>query len=136
MRYLQSASDGGNSYGQARLGRAYRSGGGVEKNQAKAIEYCEKAVARGNALGQVWFGWILESGERVPKKRCGTEKGNWLGQFFCGRVLKKGRGTEKDVIIAAQYFKGGADQGHADCEYEFGLCLEEGIGVSRIGERQ
>jgi len=52
LKWNQEQADGGDAYGQLRMGERYRDGDGVEKDLDKARAYFEKAAAQGNKTAQ------------------------------------------------------------------------------------
>jgi TPR repeat protein len=40
-----------------------------------------------------------------------------------------GSGVDVDLRIAAHYFKFAAEQGYAEAQYNYGVCLRNGSGV-------
>ena len=57
----------GDAKHQNRLGVLYRSGNGVAKDYAKALEWFRKAADQGDAWGQFWLGWMYYGGDGVAK---------------------------------------------------------------------
>lgn len=47
----QPLAEAGNAQAQARLGKAYYQGRGVQQDYAQAVQWFEKAAAQGSALG-------------------------------------------------------------------------------------
>lgn len=86
-----------------RLGLAYRDGVGVERDDAKALEWLRRAA----------------------------EQGDPEGQAALGTMLDVGRGTPRDAPQAAAWFRRAAEQGHTGARFSLGAMLVNGEGIPR-----
>ena len=63
----RKAAEQGDAKSQYELGKCYEFGKGVEKDQAKAVEWYQKAAEKGDATGQLAIGLCYEIGKGVEK---------------------------------------------------------------------
>jgi TPR repeat protein len=106
-RFMKSAADNGNSYGEMGYARALDFGYGVGQSDEEAFAYYRRSAEHGNARGQ----------------------------NGCGYCFEFGKGVQKDLAIAAQYYWLGAEQGNGPAQGNFGLCLRDGKGVPKNNKR-
>lgn len=103
LRQLIQDAEKGDGVAQARLGRCYSAGRGVERNYAQAVKWSRLAAEQGNAQGQ-----------------------NNLGAYFY-----TGQGVEKNDVEAAKWFRKSAEQGNAVAQYNLAACYYNGVGVAK-----
>jgi TPR repeat protein len=94
-------ADKGDAEAQYRLGSMYAEGKGVERNDATALMWFQRAAERGNAAAQ----------------------------YNVGASYATGVGVEKNDAEAAKWFRRAADQGMAFAELNLGLLYAAGHGV-------
>lgn len=94
-------ADKGDAEAQYRLGSMYAEGRGVERNDATALMWFQRAAERGNAAAQ----------------------------YNVGASYAAGAGVEKNDAEAAKWFRRAADQGMAFAELNLGLLYAAGRGV-------
>ncbi|KAJ3297925.1 hypothetical protein HK104_011385 [Borealophlyctis nickersoniae] len=107
---------------------------GVEKNEAKAVEWYQKAADQGNQIGQFNLGHCYEHGIGVAKdERRAVEwyekaakQGHDVGQYNLGFCYQNGRGVAKDETRAVEWYEKAAKQGHALGQYNLGRCYHYG----------
>ena len=85
------------------LANIYAKGEGVERDDAQAAYWYEKAA----------------------------EKGNIDAQFNLGRMYHEGEGVPEDYEKAFHWFKKASDQGHTESQYKLGVMYHEGQWVSQ-----
>lgn len=141
LRLIQRAADAGSSEGAHRLGLVYAQGlAGTPRNDAKAIEYFEKAANAGNTRAQINLGILYLRGQGVPRDlvnaRAWLEKAAASGDpqalYALGRAMSES--TEQiaaDPVRAADLFRKAAEKGHALASLRYGLALSEGTGIKR-----
>ena len=100
-------SDEGNGDGMIRLGRAYRTGTGVEKNLETAAEWFTNAASAGvkwasnELFDTLWQINTPESDKRMMEViRPYAQSGNPGANARLGRAYHNGRGTKKDDDVA------------------------------------
>jgi TPR repeat protein len=58
-----------------------------------------------------------------------AEQGDSDAQVYAGLMYATGRGTEKDLLTAARWYRLAADQGHRDAQFNLGPMYAKGLGV-------
>ena len=93
------------------LGRAYRDGKGVEKNLDKAVEWMKKGADKGiDRVENELFDVLQQSHkEKFSIAMASAELGDVDAMGHLGRAYRDGKGVEKDLDKAAEYFKKVAD---------------------------
>ena len=102
-RWYRKAADQGYAEAQSSLGDCYRSGAGVEKDEAAAVRWYRKAADQGYAEAQ-----------------------SSLGDCY-----RSGAGIEKDEAEAVRWDRKAADQDHAKAQSRLGACYISGAGVEK-----
>ncbi len=69
--------------------------------------------------------------QAVPKLKAAAEKGHKKAQYRLGRCYEKGRGVNKDVTAAFQWYTKSAAQDYAKGLYALGNCYKEGFGTAK-----
>lgn len=64
LKHHQRLADKGDAYGQLRMGERYLKGDGVEEDQAKAIDYLNKAASQGNETAKAMLQKIASSANK------------------------------------------------------------------------
>jgi len=103
VEWFRKSAELGSAQGQFRLGAAYETGEGVEKDYAQALK------------------WYRLSAEQKDKG----------GQYGLGRLYAKGRGVKRNYGEAARWFRLSAEQGVALAQYELGMMNFRGDGMKR-----
>ena len=62
-------------------------------------------------------------------------KGNLDAQSLLGYSYEVGRGTERDLQKAFEWYKRAAERNHPCAQYSLGFCYEMGIGVEKNLEK-
>jgi TPR repeat protein/ABC-type uncharacterized transport system substrate-binding protein len=137
--YVQKASDLGYPPAQASLATFYAfGGGGLARNDEKALRLSRLAADQGDGLGHNNIGFFYEFGRGgLPKDdnaaaqhyKSAAEAGEAWGQYNLGRFYQNGRGgLTADDREAARLYKLAADQRHAPAEVNLGFFYETGRG--------
>ncbi len=118
----------GHAMAQYRLGRCYQNGeNGCVKNDAKALEWYQKAVAKGNGCAQRALGYMYHEGlgglQKDPtqalklyqdaRESLVQLEGDVFVQFNLGLMYHTGQGVTQDLKQAAEWYQKAADQGDA-----------------------
>ncbi len=142
----KAKAEAGDAEGQALYGQALSRGWGVEKDEAKAVEWYRKAAEQGLARAQCNLGFCYYNGTGVEKDeakavewcRKAAEQGDADAQMNLGFFYQKGKGVEKDEAKAVEWYRKGvesyrkdAEQGDADAQSNLGFCYEYGTGVEK-----
>ena len=131
---------------QIYISRAYFFGNGVTKDEAKGIEWLQKAADQGNAGAQTELGNLYNyfiSGITSEEKYTKTfkyylkaaEQGHAGGLVGLARCYLDGIGVTKNEVKAIECFRKAADQGHTGAQQQLGECYEEGKGVTQDYEK-
>jgi TPR repeat protein len=124
---------------QAELGRRYRTGDGVPKDDRKAAEWYGMAAAQGHAGAQYCLGLLHANGDGVRKDQRtasalfakAAAQGHVKAQFALGVQYATGDGVKQDEKKAAKWYCDAAAQGHAEAKYDLALLYASGKGVPR-----
>ena len=60
-----------------------------------------------------------------------AEKGNLDAQEMLGAMYASGKGTQKDNVVAAKWYRMAAEQGQTSAQYRLGAIYYEGLGVQK-----
>ncbi len=120
VKWFRKAAEQGNAAAQKSLGDCYRFGRGVEENYAEAMKWYRKAAEQGYTRAQNNLAEMHEEGLGVVQNRAEAKKwyhkaakhGSARAKFKLGRMYEK----ELDVVEAARWYRGAADQGCADAD--------------------
>src|ERR1022692_2124462 len=63
--------------------------------------------------------------------KAGAEAGQPEAQFDLGVLYAKGLGVQRDLTVAANWYRKSADQGNAEAEFALGQMYSRGWGVPR-----
>jgi TPR repeat protein len=94
------------------LGTLYFEGWGVEKNQAKGLNYYKLGAEKGHDVSQKFLATAYYKGigtERNPKKAAKlfkklAEKNNANGQIYLAYMYSAGDGINRDLILSYMWF--------------------------------
>jgi TPR repeat protein len=106
LRQMIQDAERGDAVVQARLGRCYSAGRGVERDYALAVKWTRMAAEQGNPQGQ-----------------------NNLGAYYI-----KGQGVETNHVVAAEWYRKSAEQGDAWGQLSLSACYYRGQGVKKSPE--
>ena len=65
-----------------------------------------------------------------------ANKGNEEAMFALGNMYKMGKGVEKNMNIAVDWFRKAAEKGHAAAQYQYGYCLYNGGGGVKVDKKE
>src|ERR1700722_18588151 len=54
-----------------------------------------------------------------------------IAQYQLGYLSQKGLGTEKNLVLAAEWYKRAADTGFSEAQFALGICYFYGLGVTK-----
>lgn len=139
VKKLKENADAGDANAQFKLGEMYYHGNGVDKNDAKTLQYFEKAAAQGNAramfkLGEMYYRGIgvdQDDGEAFKYFKLAAEQGYANAQYHLGYMFYNGLGVAQDYAEAFKWFKLAAAQGDARAQYNLGTMFANGQGVAQ-----
>ncbi|KAG9295416.1 hypothetical protein G9A89_013445 [Geosiphon pyriformis] len=136
------AAQGGQAAAWTELGKMYRMGTGIQQNHKKALECFEKGAAGGNResifmLG-VYASTVYPTLDNKPDQElafkhfeAAAQKGLPEAQYNVGERYVKGKGVEKNISRAAEYWKMAAFQGFQLAQANLGRMYHEGHGVKQ-----
>ena len=109
----------------------------------EGLKYLQRAAVLGDANAQYYLGkHLMEFGESEERRKEGLFwlEGAALSElkyvyYLLGENYRKGVGVEKNLEIAANWYKRGAEKGETDCQCAYGLALIYGDGVQTDPER-
>ncbi len=127
----------GDAMAQYDLGRRFAAGQGVDKDDAQALSWFQKAAAQGHAKAEVSLGSIYAHGFGVPQDwaesirwyRLAAAQGDTTAQHNLGLDYAHAHGVERNDSEAARWYRKAADQGHARAQFNLGELYESGRGV-------
>jgi TPR repeat protein len=122
VKLFQEAAEMGYAEVQFNIGRAYQSGIGVPKGEAKVMEWFRKVAAQGNKYAREFLG---ESG--------GEEDEGDLSGMTAEELYQKGYAADQDDDYekAVLYFTKAVEKGDAGAMYRLGGMYSKGRGVPR-----
>lgn len=139
FEWYHKAALSGHPMAQCRVGRLYREGHGVEKDEMKAFEWFMKAANTDQNCprGKFYVGRCYEVGtgvaidmkEAVRWYTMAAQQNDDLAQNNLGNCYEFGEGVEKDCKIAAYWYDLSAKQGNPDAMYNLGMLYKMGQGV-------
>ena len=109
---LKAKAEAGDASAQATLGKAYKDGNGVPKNDAEALRWLRKAADQGDASAENDLGVIYRMGEGVAQDneealrwyKKAAKKGNAKAMFNLGASYYNGDGVEVDDVASYAWF--------------------------------
>ncbi len=112
-------AESGNPIAQLFVGRCYREGVMVEKNQAKAFEWFEKSAAQSNDFAMLNMGLSFEHslGVNVDRSKAlawytqSAEAGNGSAMYLLGRFHESGAAGRPNPDLAFSWYKRAAASG-------------------------
>lgn len=116
FHWYKKAAENGNPEGQSRLGEMYEYEEGIEKNLDEAFRWYKKAAENEDASAQHNLGrQYFNRGEYEKAIKWFKKAGRGgIPQSYqaIGKMIKEGKGTEKDLLRAAQMYKRARDNGY------------------------
>ena len=109
---LKAKAEAGDASAQASLGKAYKDGNGVPKNDAQALRWFHKAADQGDASAENDLGVMYRVGEGVPQDndealrwyKKAAKHGNPKAMFNLGASYYNGDGVEVDDVASYAWF--------------------------------
>lgn len=115
---LKDASASGDVESMRLLGIIYRDGKGVEKSLTESVVWLRKASAKGSGAASVQLMDVLMNigdadslSEMLMIAHKFADEGNGDGMIRLGRAYRTGKGVEKNLEMAAQWFANAASSG-------------------------
>lgn len=122
--WLTKLAEAGSEYTQYILGKLYRDGGAVERNDVLAAIWFSHAAEQGHEYAMYALGKLdLEAGNASAACRWfkkAAELGNLFAQYQLGKLLLVGAGVSKDMERALRWLTASAEQGNQFAQYALG----------------
>ena len=133
---LEQLADAGDAHAQYIIGTAYRDGGLLIPDTAKAQKLLERAAEQDLDVAQYALGKLYLSDDadvRDPAKgiywlKRSADNGNDYAAYRLGKEYLSGKNTIKDAETAVSYLRQAADNGHAYAQYLLGKLRLMGVG--------
>jgi len=147
--WLRFGVEQGSADAMDRLAGCYWTGDGVEDDQDQSLNWLLKAAHLGHQEAK----WdvlvaihsilteeariVLSEPELLEKHiRDFAEEGNpeaWnlLGRLYSGTHVGEQLGIEKDLEVAAEWFRRAAESGHYEAKYYLATCYQNGEGIEK-----
>jgi len=137
VREWKPLAEKGDAIAQHKLGRMYRDGKGVSKDDKTAVKWFRLGAEQGYAGAQTSLGWMYSEGRGAPKDdktavkwfRLGAEQGNAAGQTNLGFMYSEGNGVPQNYDTAIKWYKLAAAQGDDVAQFNLGNHYLHGEGV-------
>ena len=104
---------------------------------ATAAKEFRLLAEEGNALAQLFLGFMYQFGDGVPQDykeaaslfRKAAEQGNVDAQFSLGLMYRNGEGVPQDYKEAVNWYRKSAEKGYAGAQTNLGFMYENGQGL-------
>eukprot|EP00936_MAST-01D_sp_MAST-1D-sp1_P001192 g1192.t1 len=133
VQYYQFSADKGDAMAQIALGRlSYHGIRGVRRDTARALDFFERAIAKGETAALGSAGHFYADGRGVNKNTSkarelfekGAKDGHSGAQNGLGVMHARGEGgLPRDRAAATKYFKLASEHGNKDALYNMGVLL-------------
>ncbi len=131
--YAKRAAERGNAQAQYDLGLMYATGNGVQKNEALALTWFNRASQ--NNFAQVLKVKEVTSPSKMSQKfifaKEAAKKGNARAQFDLAMMYHKGEGIKRNEKLAFNYFHKAARNNSVEAKFQMGINFSEGRGVRK-----
>ena len=136
---LEQLAESGDAYAQYIIGTAYRDGGLLIPDAAKAQKFLERAAeqdldAAQYALGKLYLSDdadVHDSAKGIYWLKRSADNGNDFAAYRLGKEYLSGKNTIKDAETAVSYLRQAADNGSAYAQYLLGKLTLMGEGVPK-----
>ena len=136
---LEQLADAGDAHAQYIIGTAYRDGGLLIPDIAKAQKLLERAAEQDLDAAQYALGKLYLSNDadvHDPAKgiywmKRSADSGNDFAAYRLGKEYLSGKNVSKDTSTAAEYLRQAADNGSAYAQYLLGKLTLMGEGVPK-----
>ena len=131
--YAKRAAEGGNPRAQFDLGLMYANGNGVEKNEALALVWFNRAAQNNfaKALNLQKVAVITGTSQKFKFAQEAAKRGDARAQFDLAMMYQKGEEINKNERLAFNYFHKAARKNHAEAKFYMGLSFAQGRGVKK-----
>ena len=132
---LKEASNNGHRDAQATLAAMYREGHGVERNNQLATQWYRRAAEQGHAESQYRMGLAHASGSHgaVRDEKLASDyfaqaaaQNHSAAQYHLGRSYEYGKGVEKNITQAIEWYQKSAESGDVRAQKLLGMMYRDG----------
>lgn len=134
-QYFNKSAEQNNPIAMFYLGLSYENGTGVKKDIEKAKQYYIKSSELGNTdslvnLGVLAYKEDTEESYKIAYNNFekAISQNNVKAYYNCGLLYEEGKGVEKDLVKAREYYKKGSENKDIKSKLRYAYCLREGIG--------
>lgn len=147
LEELKARAEAGDGKAATSLGLRYMNGDGVKKNVHEAVVWLITGARAGDSQALLLHGNLCltqseEATEDIMKElardqaevklRKAANAGNGDAQAVAGSLWLNGeRGMPRDEKQAMQWFRAGAEEGHAACQFLLAQCFDAGTGTTK-----
>ena len=136
---LEQLAEDGDAYAQYIIGTAYRDGGLLIPDTAKAQKLLERAAKQDLDVAQYALGKLYlsddadvhDSAKGIYWLKRSADNGNDFAAYRLGKEYLSGKNTIKDAETAVSYLRQAADNGNAYAQYLLGKLTLMGEGVPK-----
>ena len=136
---LEQLAEDGDAYAQYVIGTAYRDGGLLIPDMAKAKKFLERAAEQEIDAAQYALGKLYLSNDadvHDPAKgiywlKRSADNGNDFAAYRLGKEYLSGKNTIKDAETAVSYLRQAANNGNAYAQYLLGKLTLMGVGIPK-----
>jgi len=131
--YAKRAAEEGNPRAQFDLGLMYANGTGVEKNEALALMWFNRASQNNltKALNLQKVTVTTGTSQKFKFAQEAAKRGDARAQFDLAMMYQKGDGVTRNERLAFKYFHKAARKNHAEAKFQMGLSFAQGKGVKK-----
>lgn len=133
VRLLRPLAEAGDVTAQFNLGHVYDETEGPVWDHAEAVGWFSLAARQGDEHAKLRLAFALmldlDFAGALEALQPLAEQGGASAQYFIGDMYLFGRGVEKDVDKAAEWYRRAAERGHAGGQATLGLLYETGTAV-------
>ena len=140
LALLEKAAAKGDHWAMTGVAFLYYTGGDdVVQDYAKALDWYQKAAAKGNALAMNTIGVMAASGFGVKQDDAQAVK--WflasangkcpIAMYSLGRHYQDGDGVQQNFKTAFEWYKKGAEAGSEEAMHRLALMYTNGLGVAK-----
>lgn len=139
LDWYEKAADGGITAAMVKMGKCCLNGQYTKKDEERAVEWADKAAARGNVWGLYRMG--LYHMEQENKEAAyeyfwaAAKQGDARAPLYLGRMYLKGEGTERDIRKAVEAFEEAASREEPESFTELGHIFYRDEVVERDDEK-
>lgn len=135
---IQLLAESGDSFAQGTIGGMYDAGNGIDKDNAKAVEWYRKAAEQGDAIAQCNLGYMYDSGYGVGQDYSkaiewyekAAKQGLARAQCNLGYMYDRGHGVFVDKGRAKEWYIKAKDNGSFTAKQNLELLENKGIEYS------